>query len=388
MVVRFNGGAQAGHTVQTTEGRRHVFSHFGAGSFAGWPTYLSQFFIANPILFFRELSSLQALGVNPSVLLDYRTRLSTPYDILINQAVESRRGASRHGSCGIGINETVTRCGRAPEFKTSCSDLHDMETLYRKLKVLGKAWVPLRLQELGLSRDTEEIQKFLAKEDDIISQFAAEAHRMLKVCQITNEYPTSSRIIFEGAQGLMLDEDRVDQWPYVTHSKTGLHNVCFLANRLKVESLDVTYVSRTYLTRHGAGPLPGESDSLIAAVDRTNVPNRFQGSLRFAAMDWGQLNESIALDLRQSKNSGLNINAGLALTCCDQLPPRRVECALPLKLVSYGPSREEVEQVTSERKALSQQAFGQISSSQKGQEQSHLPAPVDSLPGPLSASSR
>lgn len=43
VVVRFNGGANAGHTVVTPEGLRHVFRHFGAGSFYGVPTFLSSF---------------------------------------------------------------------------------------------------------------------------------------------------------------------------------------------------------------------------------------------------------------------------------------------------------------------------------------------------------
>ena len=52
VVVRFNGGAQAGHTV-CLDRLRHVFSHFGSGTLRGVPTYLSQFFIVNPIMFVR-----------------------------------------------------------------------------------------------------------------------------------------------------------------------------------------------------------------------------------------------------------------------------------------------------------------------------------------------
>ena len=52
--IRINGGAQAGHTVCTPEGERHIFSHIGAGYFAGADTYLSEFFIANPMLFVKE----------------------------------------------------------------------------------------------------------------------------------------------------------------------------------------------------------------------------------------------------------------------------------------------------------------------------------------------
>ena len=59
VVVRFNGGAQAGHTVVTPEGLRHVFRHFGSGTLYGVPTFLSQFFIVNPIIFFHELQDLR-----------------------------------------------------------------------------------------------------------------------------------------------------------------------------------------------------------------------------------------------------------------------------------------------------------------------------------------
>ena len=52
--IRSNGGAQAGHTVCTSDGKRHIFSHIGSGSFAGADTYLSEFFILNPMLFSRE----------------------------------------------------------------------------------------------------------------------------------------------------------------------------------------------------------------------------------------------------------------------------------------------------------------------------------------------
>ena len=59
LVVRFNGGAQAGHTVVTPEGERHVFHHIGSGYFAGVPTYLSKFFVSNPVLFKQEYQELR-----------------------------------------------------------------------------------------------------------------------------------------------------------------------------------------------------------------------------------------------------------------------------------------------------------------------------------------
>ena len=60
VVVRSNGGAQAGHTVET-QGRRHVFHHVGSGAFPGARTHLSRFFVAHPALLQRELQELRPL---------------------------------------------------------------------------------------------------------------------------------------------------------------------------------------------------------------------------------------------------------------------------------------------------------------------------------------
>src|ERR1700675_846017 len=63
VVVRANGGAQAGHTVITPDKTRHIFSHFGAGLFSGSDTYLAKHFVCNPILFWKEEKQLVARGL-------------------------------------------------------------------------------------------------------------------------------------------------------------------------------------------------------------------------------------------------------------------------------------------------------------------------------------
>ena len=109
LIVRFNGGAQAGHTVVTPEGGRHVFHHIGAGSLRGARTFLSRFFLTNPLAFFPEIDALHALGVTPAITADPAGMVTTPHDMMLNQMSEETRGPARHGSCGLGINETVTR---------------------------------------------------------------------------------------------------------------------------------------------------------------------------------------------------------------------------------------------------------------------------------------
>jgi adenylosuccinate synthase len=140
---------------------------------------------------------------------------------------------------------------------------------------------------------------------------------------------------------LLLDEDRLDQWPHVTRSKTGLVNVLFLARRLGLERLRVTYVSRTYLTRHGAGPLAGECD--WSFTDRTNMPNAFQGSLRFAPLDQRMLRRSIEMDFQYARLTYPDLQGEIAFTCADQLPMQTVEQDLPVRFISYGRTRDDVQ---------------------------------------------
>src|SRR5580692_10593922 len=85
MVVRYNGGAQAGHTVVTPEGKRHVFHHFGSGTLASVPTFLSQFFVCNPLAAMYEVNELLTLGVNPLLYAHPNCLVTTFADMIINQ---------------------------------------------------------------------------------------------------------------------------------------------------------------------------------------------------------------------------------------------------------------------------------------------------------------
>jgi hypothetical protein len=109
---------------------------------------------------------------------------------------------------------------------------------------------------------------------------------------------SGSAPLFEGAQGLLLDQDR-GCFPHVTRSNTGLRNVLALADELGLERLDVTYVTRAYLTRHGAGAAAARATrkTYPGVVDTTNVPNEHQGTLRFAWLDLDLLGRAIAADL-------------------------------------------------------------------------------------------
>ncbi|MFN8554468.1 MAG: adenylosuccinate synthetase [Candidatus Obscuribacterales bacterium] len=347
LVIRFNGGAQAGHTVVSPDGRRHVFSHFGSGTLLGVPTFLSKFFIVNPLIFVKEYAELaQVSETPPEITIDPNAFLTTPFDMFINQTIEKQRAGKRHGSCGLGINETVTRSLRSPQYRLKSCDVLNSTGLRRRLHELKDSWFKDRLIELKLDPMEEGIQKFVNNTDRIIEEYIKDTQTLIDLATISDRIPPVRQVLFEGAQGLMLDEDRIDQFPHVTRSKTGLTNVLHLAPQFGIEKLSVTYVSRTYLTRHGAGPLEGESDWTLP--DSTNIPNQFQGTLRFAPLSLPALEQNIEYDLHRAKNTGLDISADLAMTCADQVPvPDTRRMFLTLKHVSFGRTRSSVCQALS-----------------------------------------
>jgi len=319
MVVRFNSGAQAGHTVVTPEVERHVFRHIGSGTFCGVPTFLSQFFICNPILFAEERRQLIELGFHPEVYAHPECLVTTFADMLINQAKELARGDKRHGSCGVGGHETVCR-SKIPELKITMADLWN-----------GGTRLESQLAEICGTYARYRCGAAIESPDGIAA--------FIECCQDFAQFVNPLGIgqckdpVFEGAQGLLLDQDNKEFFPHVSHSHTGMKNVEALCAQAGITQKEIWYVSRSYLTRHGAGPLPRE-DSALSFADETNHKNRFQGALRFAALDSVKLRERCAGDAGRNPWK-------LVMTHCDQRP-----APCDAALYCDGPTRQSV----SERK--------------------------------------
>ena len=317
LVIRFNGGSQAGHTVVTPDGRRHVFSHFGSGCFAGAATLLSRFFIVNPMIFLREYMELSAkLPPNMDVIIDPEALVSTPFEMLLNQMAEQKRGGSRHGSCGLGIGETIERNEKFMTFPAFY--MEDEARMRMVLKKIRDEWVPFRKQQLGLGNEQDHI----FKSDLLIENFISDTRFMMENCKLVNDVQTiktARNPVFEGAQGLLLDQNH-EFFPHVTRSNTGIKNMLTLLFEAGIREVEVYYMTRAYLTRHGAGPLPKELGRLPfpGVVDETNINNEWQGSLRFAYLDTDLLRKTIVYDLSQNQ-TGVKVQPRLGITCLDQV---------------------------------------------------------------------
>lgn len=117
-------------------------------------------------------------------------------------------------------------------------------------------------------------------------------------------------LIFEGGQGLLLDQDNIGDFPHLTPSSVGSYNIHKNINKLGAESTDVFYVSRSYMTRHGVGPMDAEckkEDINPTIVDTTNIRNDWQDELRFGYIDTDKLYKRIRGDFSRYNNAKLNM---------------------------------------------------------------------------------
>jgi adenylosuccinate synthase len=232
LIVRFNGGAQAGHTV-VHGSVSHVFNHVGAGSFvAGARTYLGSPFIVNPYTLEKELRFLADKGVRPTIYAHPNCKVTTVYDMALNSLAELSRGISRHGSCGMGINETVTRNeDQLAALKLGAVKAMPMQALAQQLKYISETYVPKRLEQLGIT-DTDLAQHDVFSRIFKLRNYEEQAQQLktliepliildkasLGELQLTIQ--PGQEIIMEGAQGLALDE-HLGAFPYVTRSING-----------------------------------------------------------------------------------------------------------------------------------------------------------------------
>lgn len=319
LVVRHNGGAQAGHTVE--EGRfRFVFHQIGSGSLWGAPTYWNHTFLPDLLKlgeevqeFERTISKENALtGSAPIIYAHSECACTVIYDVLLNSLAETLRGEKKHGSCGMGIYEAVQRSRREEyrlcleEFAVTAENRTSREQRTRrimeKLRLIRQEYVTERLEQLqgefAHRWQEREIQNWidLIWDDNVLRNTAEEMCEnydcYVQLADMRELWQQYDRIVFENAQGLLLDEDNREYYPHLTPSHTGLHNVVAMlgelsGKRLQEEALpmEIIYVTRTYVTRHGAGRLDCEcakEDICPSMEDKTNVPNPWQDSLRYA----------------------------------------------------------------------------------------------------------
>ncbi|MCQ2519502.1 MAG: adenylosuccinate synthetase [Lachnospiraceae bacterium] len=289
LVVRHNGGAQSGHTVELSgpDVKRFVFHELSSGSFRHADTYWAETYFPDMYKLDEEIEAFHDMeGFFPCIYASPDCNITTIDDILLNMLFESER-EQRHGSCGMGINEADLRkkAGFGITFKELFS--YDEYSLYLKLLRIRRNYSDQRRS--GASTGT---YLDMLTDDMVLMNFAEKVIRNRKYVTICNDakelFHKYDRVIFEGGQGLQLDSEMEANQPHVTASRTGLNNVLKILKMVNIKLDEAIYVSRTYLTKHGAGPLANENSKIkekYGIVDNTNVENEWQGAIRYATWD-------------------------------------------------------------------------------------------------------
>jgi adenylosuccinate synthase len=314
---------------------------------------------------FRQTSGM----AKPRITMDPRAYVTTPWDMMINQSVEIARGADRHGSCGVGFGEAIER-HEIVGLKLTFADLHgDQDRLMGLLMKIRDVYLAERLAKLGV-----ELPAFMAEvafTDGFMLAYLEDIASLKASIRQYNDgdlLDLKEQILFEGAQGLELDQD-YGVFPHVTRSNTGLTNMVEIALEAGIECIRPVYMTRSYRTRHGAGPMKDASSELrcVTVVDKTNVDNQWQGSIQYAPLNLPALAKAIEHDIGRVSGKGVKIEATLGVSCLDQIfvktvvqldqfttqmcTPQMILAELkqalrmPIAFASYGPSRDKVRPV-------------------------------------------
>ena len=289
LIIKHNGGGQAGHTVEDPEGKwRFIHHQIGAGAEYHVPTLFADSFMPDLFQLGKEVKEFTELfGFQPILYSEKNTRVTTIDDVLLNMGAEVARGKNRHGSCGMGIEECVQR--NAAGYGITVEELAGWtkQDLVDRLKQIRKEYTGRRAKILEIYPSNSYYE--MLNNETVLENFVIEVKENVKLLKLVDAdrkwLEKFQHLIFETGQGLLLDQDNETYAPHLTSSKTGIHNPAVFLEKRGLFLDEAIYVTRPYVTRHGNGPLPCEvkrSELPGVGEDLTNRPNEWQGTLRYA----------------------------------------------------------------------------------------------------------
>ncbi len=255
LVVRYQGGANAGHTVDTGAGE-FVLHQIPSGIIQGAVCIVGNGVVLDPETFFTELDALSSRGVRTEqkLFVSDRAHLTLPYHKLLDRARERRE---QIGTTGRGIGPTYEdKYGRRG---IRVADLRNLD----RARELVCARVEAANQFLALlgspeQADVHEHLELLERLAPRLLPIAVDAGRV-----VYQALQRGEAVLLEGAQGALLDVDH-GTYPYVTSSNTTAGGAAVGAGIGPTAIDAVLGVVKAYTTRVGNGPLPTEADAALA----------------------------------------------------------------------------------------------------------------------------
>lgn len=252
MVVRYQGGNNAGHTVVVGDQEYKLHLIPSGILYPDKICVIGNGVVVDPAVLLQELEYLWARGINTDNLrISANAHIIMPYHRLLDQLEEKRKGDAKIGTTGRGIGPAYM--DKSARVGIRMMDLLDQEEFTARLKA-------------NLTQKNRLIQQLYGEdgftEEEILEEYLGYAERMRKYVTdsslIINEaIDEDKKVLFEGAQGTLLDLDH-GTYPYVTSSHPIAGGVTIGAGVGPTRINRVLGVVKAYTTRVGEGPFPTE----------------------------------------------------------------------------------------------------------------------------------
>lgn len=250
VVARFQGGPNAGHTLEFG-GERYVLRSIPSGIFQGGKVnIIGNGVVLDPLLFKEEAEALAAHGhdIHKQLYISKKAHLIMPTHRVLDQANEAAKGTGRIGTTGRGIGPTYTD-------KISRNGLRvgDLLDDFDRKYAAAKRRHENMLRAMNYGYNLVDIERPWLEALEYLKGF-----RLIDSEHVVNEYLAEGRsVLAEGAQGTMLDID-FGSYPFVTSSNTICAGCCTGLGVAPRNIGEVYGIFKAYCTRVGSGPFPTE----------------------------------------------------------------------------------------------------------------------------------
>lgn len=250
VVTRFQGGPNAGHTLEF-DGQKYVLRSIPSGIFQGGKiNIIGNGVVLDPLLFKQEAQSLAESGhdLTKRLYISKKAHLILPTHRVLDAAYEAAKGAGKIGTTGKGIGPTYTD-------KVSRNGVRVGDVLgdFKAIYAVAKAKHETILKGLNYSYNIDELEKEWFEAIEYLKQF-----NLIDSEHVINNYLKSGKsILAEGAQGTLLDVD-FGSYPFVTSSNTICAGACTGLGVAPNRIGEVYGIFKAYCTRVGSGPFPTE----------------------------------------------------------------------------------------------------------------------------------
>ncbi len=251
IVVRFQGGSNAGHTVKIDK-EIHKFRLMPTGAVRGKTVVIGNGVVVDPVVLLEEIGQLKEAGLEPDLVLSDRAHVITPLHVQIDSLQEEEKGKGRVGTTKRGIGPTYA--DKANRIGIRICDIVDSDSgaLEHFFEISSRRMA--RLHDSEPSVGVIELRKTLLKMIDQEGVRVCDSGEFIQEAILSNR-----RVLFEGAQGALLDMDH-GTYPFVTSSNC-VASAASTGTGVPMLLLDsVMGICKAYTTRVGEGPFPTEID--------------------------------------------------------------------------------------------------------------------------------